>query len=100
MDLEGEIASTHGIQEIETDGKLRPESSVYGVSQQLTRMGEDQIDRRYLDSGTAECQEQTVFFGHAVETPRMVRLVLRQVAHFLHPMPAPGTGIEIGNQSK
>src|ERR1700732_2696739 len=100
MDLKGEIASAHGIQEIETDGKLRPESSMHGVSQQLTRMREDQVDRRYLDSGTAESQQQTVFFGDAVETPRMVRLVFGQVAHFLYPMSTPGTGIEVGHQPK
>ncbi len=35
---EGEITSAHGVEKIETDGKLRAEAGVDGISEQLARM--------------------------------------------------------------
>ena len=43
----------------------------------------------------AESKEQAIFFRHAVEAPRVIWRVAREVEHFFHPMTAPGTGIEI-----
>ena len=57
-------------------------------------MIEHQIDRRNLKPHAAEVQHQTVFLGHAVEAPAIVRRLAVEVAHFLHPLPTPRRGIE------
>ena len=42
----------------------------------------------------AEAEQQAVLLRHAVEAPGVVRRLLRQVADLLHPLPAPGAGVE------
>ena len=45
----------------------------------------------------AEAEEQAVLLRHAVEAPGVVRRLPRQAADLLHPLPAPGAGVEEGH---
>jgi hypothetical protein len=82
------------------DGKLGFESAVHGISQQLPRMRKDQVNRGNFNLVPTKRQEETVFFRHAIKTPRVVRLILGEIANLFHPMSAPWTGVEIGNHPK
>ncbi len=54
MDLEREIASLHGVEEIEPDGELRAEARMDRFSQKLARVSEHQIDGRNFDLDAAK----------------------------------------------
>ncbi|MBT5579676.1 MAG: hypothetical protein HOJ56_05145 [Acidimicrobiaceae bacterium] len=89
VNLKREVATAHGVQKIESDRELGPESCVHRVTQQRDRFEKDQIIRRYLDRLITEAEKQAVLLGDAVETPRVVGRVSIQPTDLLHPMPAP-----------
>jgi hypothetical protein len=94
MDLQRQIAPLHGVEEIKTNWKLRPESRVYAVADQFTRMVQHQILCRNLDFHTGHIQQKAVFFRNTIKAPRVVRRTVRQITHFTHPLSAPGAGVE------
>src|ERR1022692_1820447 len=57
-------------------------------------MAENQVERRYFYAVAAEPQQQAVFLGNAVETPRIIRGTVRQAESLPHPMAAPWAGIK------
>src|SRR5438477_12943912 len=63
-------------------------------------MKKDQVNRRQLNSQSAKAKKQAVFFGNAIETPSMIRCILRQVAYLFHPMPAPRAGVEVRHHAE
>ena len=71
-----------------------------GISEELARMLEYEVDGRDLNADIAETQKQTVFFGNTIETPGVIGLVFGQIADFFHPVTAPGAGIEVRNDTE
>ena len=100
VDLEREVPAAHRVQEVEPDRELVPEARVDGLAEELARVAEDEVDRRHLDPRPAEPEEQAVLLRHAVEAPGVVRGLAGQVADLLHPLPAPGTGVEEGHHAE
>ena len=54
MNLEGKVSASHGIQEIEADGKFRAEPGIDPLSQKGTRTVKHQIHGRQLHGYIAE----------------------------------------------
>ena len=46
MDLEGEVAAAHRVEEVEADGELVAEARVDRLAEQRARLVEHQVDRR------------------------------------------------------
>ena len=63
-------------------------------------MLKDQVDRGYFDFSLAEAEQETVLFWHAIEAPRKVRYVLRELTYLLHPLAAPRSRIKERHQPK
>ena len=97
MDLQRQVLPSHRIQKIKTDRELRAEARVYFSPEQFLRVPEDQVHGRHLQDRSVEVKAYTVLFRHAVEAPSVIGLVRIQSAHLLHPLPAPHSGVKIGN---
>src|ERR1700693_1511856 len=100
MHLQGEVPAVHGVKKIEADGKLGPKAVIDRLAEQRPRLREDQIDRRNLDTHVAKLEKETVFLRHAIEAPGEIRLRAIEIADFLHPLPAPGSGIKKWRNAK
>jgi hypothetical protein len=50
---------------------------VNGVPEELARLAELSVDSRNLDSLAAKTEHEAVLFGHAIETPGIVRWTIR-----------------------
>src|SRR6185312_452512 len=94
MDLQRQIAAIHRVEKIEPNRELRAKTAIYRFSQQFLRPVENKIDGRNLDAPFAEPEQQAVLLRHAVEAPRIIRLVSRKVHLLHHPVAAPWPRIE------
>src|ERR671919_1703768 len=90
MHLQGQVAATHGIEEIEPNRELRTESPVDWLAEQRAGFSEDQVDGRYLDAYRTEPQAGAVFLRNTVEAPGEVPGSPIEVADLFHPLPTPG----------
>src|SRR6266536_5160250 len=73
MNLQGEVSTSHCVEEIETNRELSSESRKHRVAQQLSWIEKGEVHGRNLDACPPERKQQTVFLGYTVETPRIVR---------------------------
>src|ERR1700759_2028530 len=100
MDLQREIAAAHGIEIVETNGELGAEGLEDMVSEEVFRLEEDEIDSGNLDHARTKGEAQAVLLGHAIEAPCVIWRAIREIEFLLHPMAAPGAGIEEGNDTE
>ena len=70
------------------------------LSEQLASVSQHDVLRRQFEELAVGLQVEAVLLGHAVEAPAVVHLLARQVAHLLHPLSAPGSGVEEGNDAE
>ena len=76
-------------------GKSLPKRASTGARRGLARAAQqDQVVGRKLETDAFHFQQQAVFLRHAVEAPAVVGHAPVQVAHVLHPLAAPGSGVE------
>ena len=95
MDLERQIAPSHGVEKVEADGELRPEAAVDRLPEEFARMVKDQINGGNLDfHPSGEFQQEGVLLGNAIEAPCVVGRTVGQIAHFSHPLPSPRARIK------
>ena len=94
MDLKAQVSAAHGIEEIETDGKVLSETRLHGAAEQGTSLIENQIVGRYFEQFAIDLQEKAVLFRYAVEAPAVVGLFRVESAHFFHPLSAPWCRVE------
>ncbi len=73
MNLEREVATLHGIQQVEADGKFGAETAVHGLAEKFSGMSEDEVERRQLHAHVAKVEKKTVFFRNTIKTPCVVR---------------------------
>ena len=97
VDLQRQVLPSHCIQKVEADRELRAKARVHFFPQQFLRVPEDQVHGRHLQDRSVEVKAYAVLFRHSVEAPRVIGLVRVQSAHLLHPLPAPHSGVKIGN---
>ena len=95
MDLKRQIAASHGIQKVKTNGELRAKTAVNPFSQKLMRTIHYQVDSWYFYGYATICKIQAIFLGYSVETPREILLLRIQSEILLHPVTAPYAGIKI-----
>ena len=98
--LQAEVAATHRVEEVETDGEVYAEACLYRRTQQAARLRDDQVLGRYLETHSIYREVKAVFLRHTVETPSVVGHFGIQPANLLHPLSAPRGRIEEGNQTK
>ena len=94
MDLKAQVSAAHGIEEIETDGKVLSETRFYGTAKQGVGLVEHQIVGRDFEQFAFDLQEEAVLFRYAVEAPTIVGLFRIESAHFFHPLSAPWCRVE------
>ena len=100
MHLQTQIATTHGIEKIETYGEILSEPGFDRSTQQLTCLTEHQIIGRHLINHTVDIKIQTIFFRHTIKTPSEIRHILIQVTHLFHPLTAPWRRIKERHYTK
>jgi len=100
VDLQRQVLPSHGVEKIEADGTLGPESREGLLAQELHRQVFREVHGRRLDANVAKAQVDTVLLGHAIKAPRVVVGPVRQSAHPPHPLATPYAGIEVRNEPK
>ena len=100
MDLQAQVAAAHRVQEVEPDGEILAETRLYGRSEDFAGAEEDQVVGRKFELDPFHLQQEAVLLGDAVEAPAEVRDLSVQVAHVLHPLASPGSGIEEGHDAE
>src|ERR1017187_3022357 len=100
MNLKGEISAFHCVEKVETDREFRAKLINDTAAQQILRLVMYECQCRQLEFACAESQHQAIFFWYAVEAPRVIRGAIWQVEVTPHPLTAPWTGIEEGDNSK
>ena len=100
MNLQAQILTAHGIQEVESDGKLRPKPGEHGLPKKVPGLVQHQVHGRDLHHGSVEIKEQAVFLGHAVKAPGKIGSLRVQAADLLHPLAAPDARVEIGHRAE
>ena len=63
MNLQGKVASFHGVEEVEANGKLGAKPAIYILPEKLSGVPEHQIYRRGLNTRFAKTEQQTVSSG-------------------------------------
>jgi len=95
--LHAQVTSAHGIEQVETNGEVLSKACLHGLTQQLSRFEQHQVDRRDLKVSSLHVQEEAVLFWHTIEAPSVVRLIRFQGADLFHPLSAPGCRVEEGH---
>ncbi len=70
------------------------------LSQKGAWLIEHGINGRDFDPNLSKTNIKAVFLRHAVKAPRKIGLAPVQAADFFHPLPAPYTGVKVGNQTE
>ena len=94
VDLQTQVAAADGVEKIEAYREALSESLAVGRSEQFVRPEIDEVRRRGLEEPVSDAQIEAVFLRYAVEAPAVVDLPAVQIADLLHPLPAPGCGVE------
>ena len=94
MDLQAEVASADGVQEVEADRETLAEALAVGCAQQFLCAQIDEVLCRHLEQLAIDLQQQAVLLGHTVEAPSEIDPFAVEVADLLHPLSAPRRGIE------
>src|SRR5690606_5813345 len=89
VNLIAQVCSAHGIEEVEADGKLWPETAVCAQAKQVLRLLKYKIDARRLEGSISKAQHEAVFLRNAVKAPCIVWLCRIQLELLLHPLSAP-----------
>ena len=100
MDLQAQVAAAHRVQEVEPDREILAETRLDGRSEDFTGAEENQVIGGKLELDPLHLQQEAVLLGDAVEAPAEVRDLAVQVAHVLHPLASPGSGVEEGNDAE
>ncbi len=87
----------HRIEKIEPDRELGAKAGVYPLPQQSFWLAQHQVLRRDLYPHLAKTQVEAVLLGYTVKAPGVVGLGWVQITHLLHPLPAPDSRVEEGN---
>src|ERR1700730_3701788 len=98
--LEREVASTHRVEEVETDRELRSESGIDFLTEQFTWVEKHKIDGRDLNTSLSEPEKQTILFRNTIKTPCVIRHVFWKIAYFFHPMSSPRARIKVRNYAE
>lgn len=86
VNLEGQIAALHGIEEIEADGKLGAKSPINGLTEERLRLKKHKIDRGDFHTHLSKREKEGIFLGHAIKAPGIVRGPIGQIANLPHPL--------------
>src|SRR5690554_715443 len=100
MNLKTQIAATHRIKQIKTNGELSTKPSNYLISKKIHRLKQYQIDRRSLKSHPVDFKHQTILFRNTIKAPGKILLMAIQITHLLHPLPSPWPWIKIGHHTE
>ena len=100
MHLQAERLPPHRVEKIEPDRELGAKAGVYPLPKQRAGLAQHQVLRRDLHPHLANAQVEAVLFRYAIKAPGIVGLSRVQIAHLLHPLPAPDPGVEEGHHPK
>ena len=100
VNLKRKVLPVHGVQHIKTNGKFLAEACMNTVTQKLTRVRIDKVERRRFHNTGTEIQQQAVFLRNTVKAPSVVAAVIRQVKMCFPPVTAPDTRIKVRHHAE
>ena len=100
VNLKRKVLPVHGVQHIKTNGKFLAEACMNTVTQKLTRVRIDKVERRCFHNTGTEIQQQAVFFRNTVKAPCIVAAVFGQVKMRFHPVAAPDARVKVRHHAE
>ena len=100
VNLKRKVLPVHGVQHIKTNGKFLAEACMNTVTQKLTRVRIDKVERRCFHNTGTEIQQQAVFLRNAVKAPSIVAAVFGQVKMRFHPVAAPNARVKVRHHAE
>ena len=100
VNLKRKVLPVHGVQHIKTNGKFLAEACMNTVTQKLTRVRIDKVERRRFHNTGTEIQQQAVFLRNAVKAPSIVAAVFGQVKMRFHPVAAPNARVKVRHHAE